>query len=93
MFLCGKFLREGALTIIRSVLLDVITSRIPSDLKAKMKKHSEINWSEVLREAIIKRIEIEERLEAVREIDEVKRRMRPVEKGQLDRWLKEDRGR
>lgn len=73
--------------------MDVITSRIPKDLKAKMKKHPHINWSNVLREAIIKKIEIEERLEAIREIDEVKQRMKPVEKGQLDKWLKEDRRR
>jgi len=73
--------------------LDVITLRIPSELKEKIRKRSDINWSEVARDAIAKRIEVEERLEAARRIDEVKQRMIPVEKGQLDRWIREDRER
>jgi len=73
--------------------LDVITLRIPSELKEKIRKRSDINWSEVVRDAIAKRIEVEERLEAARRIDEVKQRMIPVEKGQLDRWIREDRER
>jgi len=75
------------------VLLDVITLRIPSELKEKIRKRSDINWSEVVRDAIARRIEVEERLEAARRIDEVKQRMIPVERGQLNRWIKEDRGR
>lgn len=67
--------------------------RITSELKEKIRKRSDINWSEVVREAIAKRIEIEERLEAIREIDETKQRVKPVEKGQLDEWIREDRGR
>ena len=67
--------------------------RIPSELKEKIRKHPDINWSEVVIEAIAKRIEIEERLEAIREIDETKQRVKPVEKGQLDEWVREDRRR
>jgi len=47
----------------------------------------------VFRNAIARRIEVEERLEAARRIDEVKQRMVPVERGQLDRWIREDRER
>jgi len=73
--------------------LAVITLRIPDELKEKIKKRPDINWSEVVREAIAKKIEIEERLEAVRRIDEVKQRVNPVEKGQLDKWIRKDRRR
>jgi len=73
--------------------LDVITLRIPSELKEKIKKRRGVNWSEVVREAIARRVTIEERLEATRRIDEAKKRVKPVEVGQLDAWVREDRGR
>jgi len=73
--------------------LAVITLRIPEELKQEMKKRSDVNWSEVVREAIRKKIEIEERLEASRKIDEIKHRIKPVERGQLVKWLREDRER
>jgi len=44
--------------------LVVITLRVSNLLREKMKEHPEINWSEVVREAIAKRIELEERQEA-----------------------------
>ncbi|MEM2110383.1 MAG: hypothetical protein QXX08_00695 [Candidatus Bathyarchaeia archaeon] len=71
----------------------VITLRIPEELKHKMKKRSQVNWSEFVREAIRKKIEVEERLEAAKKMDEIKRRMNPVDKGQIDKWLREDRAR
>jgi len=73
--------------------LDVITLRIPSELKEKIQKRRGVNWSEVVREAIARRVTIEERLEATRRIDEAKKRVKPVEVGQLDAWVREDRGR
>lgn len=73
--------------------MNVITLRIPSELKTKMKRRSDINWSEVIREAIIKRIEMEERSEAIRKIDEIRQRVKPVKRGEIDKWLKEDRER
>ena len=56
-----------------------------------MKKHPNTDKSDVGREAIIKRIEIEDRLEAVRRIEEIKKSVKPVEKGQLDKWIREHR--
>ena len=67
--------------------------RIPGELKEKIRKRRGVNWSEVVREAIARRLKIEERVEAARRIDEVKRRVKPVEAGQLDEWIREDRGR
>jgi len=48
-----------------------------------MRKRSDINWSEVIRDAIAKRIEAKERLEAAKKIDELKQKMIPVERGSL----------
>jgi len=73
--------------------LDVITLRVPRELREKIKKRRGVNWSEVVREAIARRIEVEERLEAIRRIDEAKKRVKPIEAGQLDAWVREDRGR
>lgn len=47
--------------------------RIPRELKEKIRKRRGVNWSKVVREAIKRKIEIEERLEATRRIDEAKR--------------------
>jgi len=52
-----------------------------------------INWSQVVREAILRRIEIEERKEFVRRMDELSKRVKPVSEGELVRWIREDRGR
>lgn len=85
---------KGAkITLYIDVTLTVYTLRIPEGLRGEMRKHPEINWSEVVREAIARRIELEERLEAVRAIDEARQRVKPVEKGRLDRWIREDRER
>jgi len=73
--------------------LAVITFRIPETLKEKLKEHSDINWSEFVREAIAKKIELEERKEAAAQVDRIKRSIEPVQKGQIDRWVKEDRKR
>ena len=70
----------------------MITIRIPEELKEEMKKY-DVNWSEVVRKAIeekIRSIRMEEALEKIRE---VRRRSKPVKKGELDAWIREDRGR
>lgn len=67
--------------------------RIPRELKEKIKKRRGVNWSEVVRAAIARKLRIEERLEATKKIDEAKKRVKPVEVGQLDAWIREDRER
>ena len=71
----------------------VITLRIPEELKEEMKKRTNINWSEVAREAIVRKIEVEDRLEAVKSIEKIKKSIKPVDRGQLDKWIREDRER
>ena len=65
-------------------ILSIITIRIPRELKEKMKKYREINWSEVVRRALEERIRIQERIEATRRMDEIRRKVKPVKRGELD---------
>ncbi len=70
----------------------MIAVRIPEKLKEEMKKY-DLNWSEIIRRAIeeeIRRIKMEE---AFKKIIEVRERSKPVKKGELDAWIREDRGR
>ena len=72
-------------------ILSIITIRIPRELKEKMKKYREINWSEVVRRALEERIRIQERIEATRRMDKIRRKVKPVKRGELDKWIREDR--
>ncbi len=58
---------------------DMISVRVPKELREKMKKFSHINWSEVIREAIRTRIEVEERkqrkMRAARGMDRIRNRI------------------
>ncbi|MCS7365303.1 MAG: hypothetical protein NDF54_07705 [archaeon GB-1867-035] len=71
--------------------MSIITIRIPKELKEKMRKYKEINWSEVIRKALEEKIRIQEKIEAVRKIDEIRRKVKPVKKGELDKWIRENR--
>jgi len=42
--------------------VSVVSFKIDRELKKKMQKYKHINWSEVLREAVERRIKIEETL-------------------------------
>jgi len=42
--------------------MPTITVRIPEDLKKRMRRIKGVNWSEVIRKAILERVMIEERL-------------------------------
>jgi len=49
-----------------------ITVRIPDELKKKMALFSDINWSEVVREALMERIEVEFQSRKIREVERAK---------------------
>ncbi|MCD6444120.1 hypothetical protein J7L70_03840 [Candidatus Bathyarchaeota archaeon] len=42
--------------------MPTITVRIPEDLKKRMRRIKGVNWSEVVRKAILERVMVEERL-------------------------------
>jgi len=49
-----------------------ITVRIPEELKKRMSLLSDVNWSEVVREALNERIEFELRRRKTRELEKVR---------------------
>lgn len=69
----------------------VITVRVPRWLKEKMREFSYVNWSEVVRGAISRRIILEERRLAFEAIKRIKAKCKPVEMGAIDRWIRENR--
>lgn len=46
----------------------VITIRIDRELRRRMKALKGVNWSQIVREAILKRIAVEERKEALKRL-------------------------
>lgn len=70
----------------------VITVKVPVELRKKMRE-VDVNWSEYIRGAILKKIE-EQRLRAASaKLDEVRTRAKPVSTDELVSWIREGRER
>ncbi len=54
-----------------------LTVRIPRELKERMDRFNDINWSEVIRKAVEERLREEEVRWALRVMDELSRKARP----------------
>jgi len=54
-----------------------LTVRIPRELKERMDRFKDINWSEVIRKAVEERLREEEVRWALRVMDELSRKARP----------------
>lgn len=72
--------------------IDVITVKVPSELKKKMKQIN-VNWSEYIRESIKKKIEEQKLKAASVKLDEIRMRAKPVPTDELVSWIREDRER
>ena len=72
--------------------INVITVKIPSELKKKMKQ-VKVNWSEYIRESIQTKIEEQRMKVASAKLDEVRTRVKPVPTEELVSWIREDRER
>ena len=72
--------------------VNVITVKIPSELKKKMKQ-VKVNWSEYIRDSIRKKIDEQKLKVASARIDEVRNRAKPVPTEELVSWIREDRER
>jgi transcriptional regulator of met regulon len=79
---------------------EVVSSRVDKETKRKMEKLRHVNWSEVMRQAILKKIEEETRREvdpeliqeAIRIIDEVRRPVAGYDgTEEIRRWREERR--
>ena len=72
--------------------VNVITVKVPSELKKKMKQ-VKVNWSEYIRECVQKKID-EQRLRAASEkLDEIRKRTKPTSTHEIVSWIREDRER
>ena len=71
---------------------NVVTVKVPSELKERMKK-VRVNWSEYIRDAIQRKIDEQMLKTASAKIDEVRKRAKPVPTDELVSWIREDRER
>ena len=72
--------------------INMITVKIPSELKKKMKQ-VKVNWSEYIRESIQEKIEEQRMKAASAKLDEVRTRVKPVPTKEIVSWIREDRER
>jgi len=70
----------------------VITVRVPSELKKKMKQ-VKVNWSEYIRECVQKKIDEQKLRSASEKLDEIRKRTKPTSTQEIVTWIREDRER
>jgi hypothetical protein len=72
-----------------------ISIRIPENLKTEMRKYNDVNWNEIILNAIETQIQnLKRKLKMIRadeELDKIRLRCKPVKKGEIDLWIREDR--
>ena len=79
--MCLLFRKVYIHTSITSITMDdaIISLRVDKELRRKMRAHEEVNWSAILRRAIIEnlenkeKIDIEKRRKASEEIDKIRK--------------------
>jgi len=69
-----------------------VSVKVPEEIKRLMKKVN-VNWSEYLRDAVETKIRMEMAKDAVRKLDEIRRRAGRVSTEEIVRWIREDRER
>lgn len=72
--------------------VNVITVKVPDDLKKKMKQ-VKVNWSEYIRECVQKKIDEQKMKEAAAKLDEIRMRTKLVSEDELLSWIREGRER
>jgi len=72
--------------------VNVITVKVPSELKKKMKQVN-VNWSEYIRECVQKKIDEQKLRAASDKLDEIRKRTKPTSTQEIVEWIREDRER
>ena len=70
----------------------MITVKVPSELKKKMKQ-VKVNWSEYIRECVQKKIDEQKLRAASEKLDEIRKRTKPTSTEEIVSWIREDRER
>jgi post-segregation antitoxin (ccd killing protein) len=84
------YIDSGYIHLVYMAQVNVITVKVPSELKRKMKQ-LKVNWSKYIRDSIQKKIEEQKIKEASAKLDEVRARVKPVPTQELVSWIREDR--
>jgi hypothetical protein len=71
---------------------EVITVKVPAELKKKMKQ-IDVNWSEYIRQCVQKKIDQEKRKAASEALDEIRKQTKPTSTEEIVSWIREDRER
>ena len=72
--------------------VDVVTVKVPRELKKKMKQ-VDMNWSQYIRECIERKMDEQRTKEASRRLDDIRGRGEQVPTKELVSWIREDRER
>jgi hypothetical protein len=72
--------------------VDVITVKIPRDVKKQMKQVN-VNWSQYIRECVQKKINQEKMKIASQKLDEIRKDTKPTSTEEIVSWIREDRER
>jgi len=69
-----------------------VSVKVPEEVKSMMKKVN-VNWSEYLRGVVEAKVREELAKEAMKKLDEIRKRAGKVPTEELVRWIREDRER
>lgn len=83
---------RGVYTLMYMEQVDVITVKVPKELKKKMKQ-IDVNWSEYIRECVRKKVNQERMIAASKKLDEIRKRTTPTSTEEIVAWIREDRER
>jgi hypothetical protein len=70
--------------------VDVITVKVPSELKKEMKQ-IKVNWSQYIRECVQRKIDEQKMRAASARLDEIRKRSKPVSEEEVLAWIREGR--
>jgi hypothetical protein len=71
---------------------EVVSFKVSKRFKAEMKK-IDINWSEYIRQCVQKKMDHEKKIVAFKQLDEIRKRSKPVSEEELMNWIREGRER
>ena len=70
--------------------IDVITVKIPKEMKREMKK-IELNWSQYIRECLQEKIDEQKKNEAFEKLDQIRKRSKPTTNEEVLAWIRKGR--
>ncbi len=72
--------------------VNVITVKVPSELKKKMKQ-VKVNWSAYIRDCVQRKVDEQKMRTALEKLDEIRKRTKPTSTEEMVSWIREGRER